>query len=104
MRRERLTARRNYYWTLELGQQLQASKGKGKSCATEHTGGTRSKGAMKGKREDKQVIPKPWEALSRDEWWWLQELRSGKLYERMLDAESKCHRVQAKDFVVSDDD
>ena len=103
-RDEKVNARRNYFWAVELEQQLQASKGKGKSGATEHTGGTGSKGAMKGKREDKQVIPKPWEGLSFDERWWLQELWSDKLSDRMLDAESKCHRVQAKDFVVSDDD
>ena len=59
---------------------------------------------MKGKRGDKQVIPKAWEVLSRDERWWLQELWSGKLRKRMQRAEGKCHRVQANDFVVNDDD
>ena len=103
-RDERVNARRNYYWAVELEQQLQASKGKGKSGATEHTGGTRSKGAMKGKREYKQVIPKPWEGLSCDERWWLQELWSDRLFNAMRRAEGKCPRVQANDFVVNDYD
>jgi hypothetical protein len=88
-RDERGKARRNYYRARELDQQLRASKGKG---------------ATKGKRRDKQVIPKPWKALSCDERWWLQELRSGRLREKMQRAEGKCHRVQANDFVMNDDD
>ena len=39
-----------------------------------------------------------------NERWWLQELWSGRLRKEMQRAEGKCHRVQANDFVVNDDD
>ena len=47
MREDRSKSRRNYNQTVELGQQLQASKGKGKSGAAEHTGGTGSSSEAK---------------------------------------------------------
>ena len=97
MREDRSKSRRNFYQTVKLGQQLQASRGKGKSCAAEHTGGTGSSS------EDKQVIPKAWDVMSTDERWWLKELWSGNLEAWMRHAERKCHRVQAKDLVVNDD-
>ena len=59
---------------------------------------------MKGKRGYKEVIPKPWADLSRDERWWLEELLSGRLETARRRAEGKCHKVRAKDFVVNDDD
>jgi hypothetical protein len=42
--------------------------------------------------------------MNDNEWWWLRELRSGRLRKEMQRAEGKCHRVQANDFVVNDDD
>jgi hypothetical protein len=42
--------------------------------------------------------------MNDNEWWWLRELRSGRLRKKMQRAEGKCHRVQANDFVVNDDD
>jgi len=86
-----------------LDQQLKLPRKKEKSGATEHTGGTGSKGAVKAKREDKQVIPKPWAVLSDTERWWLRQLWSGNLFAEIRRAESKCHRVQAPDFAVNDD-
>ena len=90
-RDERNKARRDYYWTLDLEKQLNAFKGKGG-------------GASKGKGGGKQVRPKPWESMTWDERMWLQELWAGRLETAKLTAESKCHRVQARDFVVNDDD
>ena len=42
--------------------------------------------------------------MNDKEWWWLRELRSGRLRKEMQRAAGKCHRVQAKDFVVNDDE
>ena len=98
VRQERLKARQNYYWALGLDSQLRASKGKGKSGAAEHTGGTGSS------REDKHVIPKAWAVMSGNERWWMKELWSGNLSSQMRHAERKCYRVLAKTFIVNDDD
>ena len=79
-RAARRKARSDYYQTVDLLNQLKASKGKGKG--------------KKGKRS--------WDQMSDPERWWLQQLWSGSL-RRVLDAaEAKCHRVQAGPFRILD--
>ena len=79
-RAARRKARSDYYQTVDLLNQLKASKGKGK-----------------GKRGKKS-----WAQMSDTERWWLQQLWSGSL-RRVLDAaEAKCHRVQAGPFRILD--
>ena len=77
-REARRKARWEYYQTVELYNQLKASKGRGKS--------------KRGK--------KPWDRMSLDEKWWLEELWSGRLRKVLDEAEGKCHRVQAGDFRI----
>ena len=84
-RDERQTARRNYYMTVQLAIRLQPSNGKGK-------------GKSKGKGTNDSVQPKAWDHMSRSDHWWLYEYWSGRLRERMDEAEAKCHKVQAPRF------
>ena len=70
----------DYYQTVDLFNQLKASKGKGK-----------------GKRGKKS-----WAQMSLNERWWLQELWSGSLRRVLDEAEGKCHRVQAGHFRIFD--
>ena len=42
--------------------------------------------------------------MTRDEQRWLHELWSGSLLAQMRRAESKCYKVQAKEFVVDEED
>ena len=105
MRDERDKARQNFHWALDLQRQLQAFKGKGKSGAIEHTRGTGSKAAVKGKRKGKQVIPKSWADMKGSDKWYLQQLWDGILADEKESTESMCRSSpQAKDFAVSDDD
>ena len=46
---------------------------------------------------------KPLWQLSRNEWWWLNELWSGALVAELRRAEGKCFKVQAKNFVLDED-
>ncbi len=62
-RAARATARANYYLTVDLYNQLKASKGQGKGRVT-----CQGKGTVK---------PKSWAQMSRDERWWLQEFWEG---------------------------
>ena len=75
-----------------------------KNDATKHTTGTKAKGGRKGKRKDKLVVAKLAQQMSRTEWWWLEQLWKGDLGAEMKRAEAKCHGLQAKDFVVNNDD
>ena len=86
----------------EFNRQLQASKGEGKSGAAEHTDGTGA--GKKGQTKGKSVTPKPWSKMSRNDRWYLQALWSGSLGAEMRRAEGKCSKVQAKDFVVGEED
>ena len=79
-RAARRKARSDYYQTVDLLNQLKASKGKGKG-----EGGKKS-----------------WDQMSRTERWWLQELWSGSLRRVLDEAEAKCHRVQAGHFRIFD--
>ena len=79
-RAERATARRNYYLTVDLNNQLKASKGQGK-----------------GREKSKS-----WAEMSWNEKWWLQDLWEGRLRWALDEAEGKCHRVQALRFTVHD--
>ena len=47
--------------------------------------------------------PKSWEDMTSVERWWLYELWRGNLKRDKEDAEARCHRVQAADFVIYDD-
>ena len=89
-RTERNEARKNYYWTTDLEQQLNAYKGKGqgknKRAASEHT-----------------VQPKAWREMSREEKLWLKALWDGTLLQEKQAAESKCRRVQAEPFYMHED-
>ena len=89
---ERQRARRNYYWTMELNRQLEASK----PISLEASRKRRKKG--------ESVTPKSWSQMTRDERWWLNELWSGSLLTQLRRAEGKCYKVQAKDFVVDEED
>ena len=91
-RRERHYARENYYWAVELNRQLQASKGEGKS------------GAAKGEKKGKSVRPKPLSEMSYNDRWYLEKLWSGSLLNEMRRAEGKCSKLQAKDFVVDEEE
>ena len=95
LRQEKNDARSDYYWSVHLNKQLQASKGKGGGKGKEHR-----KDGTKGKK----TTPKSFHQMSRDEWWWLEELSSGRLLQRKQDAEAKCGKVQAPDFVMKSDD
>ena len=79
-RAARRKARSDYYQTVDLLNQLKASKGKGKG-----KGGKKS-----------------WDQMSWSERWWLQELWSGSLRRVLDEAEAKCHRVQAGPFRIFD--
>ena len=57
-----------------------------------------------GHKKSTSVTPKPWSDMSRNDRWYLNALWSGALYAEMRHAESKCSKVQAKPFVVSEDD
>ena len=89
---ERQRARRNYYWTMELNRQLEASR----PISLEPS--------RKRRKTDESVTPKSWSELTRDEQRWLHELWSGSLLAQMRRAESKCYKVQAKEFVVDEED
>ena len=90
-REDRKRARSDYYWTIDLHNQIKASKGKGKRGALEHAKG-----------KGKSLPPKPYKQMTYDEKWWLEELWSGRLREELDRAEALCSRVQAKDFNVFD--
>ena len=77
---------------MELNRQLQAFKGEGKS------------GAAKGEKKGKSVRPKPWSEMSYNDRWYLEKLWSGSLLTEMRRAEGKCSKVQAKDFVVDEEE
>ena len=70
----------DYYQTVDVFNQLKASKGKGK-----------------GKRGKKS-----WAQMSLNERWWLQELWSGSLLRALDEAEATCHPVQARNFRILD--
>ena len=78
----RARARRDYYWTLDLQNQLTASKGKGKG----------------------NVRPKSYDEMSACERWWLRELWERKLRRAMDEAEARCHRLQAPYFTIGERD
>ena len=78
-REERRDARCNYYRTVNLENQLHASKGKGKGKSSGHS-------------------VKAWADMSPSEQWWLRDLWNGRLLNAMKEAEAKCHRVQAPPF------
>ena len=82
-RQQKHEARANYYWTRELESRWKKEKKK-----AERTGNNDA----------------AWWKMSHSERWWLEELWSGSLEGEMRHAEAKCSRVQAKDFVVDDDD
>ena len=77
-REARRKARSTYYQAVDLYNQLKASKGRGRGRA--------------GK--------KPWDRMSQDEKWKLEELWNGRLRKILDEAEGKCHRVQAGDFRI----
>ena len=81
-RADRATARANYYLTVDLYNQLKASKGRGKG---------------KGKQRS-------WDQMSRHERWWLQQYWEGHLRRAMDEAEAECHRVQAGHFPYTSDE
>ena len=72
--------------------QLKAAKGKGKG---------KGKGKSKGKSK---VTPRYWNDMSWNEQLWLHELWSGRLRSALDEAESKCHRVQARPFSMGERD
>ena len=80
IRAARRTARSDYYQTVDLWNQLKASKGQGKG-----KGGKKS-----------------WDQMSSNERWWLQELWSASLRRALDEAEAKCHPVQARNFRILD--
>ena len=94
-RQERNDARSDYHWTVHLSKQLQASKGKG---------GGKGKKQRKDGTKGKKITPKSFHQMSQAERWWLDELWSGRLLQRKQDAEAKCAKVQAPDFVMESDD
>ena len=77
-RAARAKARADYYQTVDLNNQLKASKGKGK-CTEKK---------------------KSWSKLSWNERWWLKEYWRGRLRTALDEAEGRCHRVQAFPFRV----
>ena len=106
-RNARDNARRDYYQTLHLEAQLRASKGKGKGKskrqgkggAAEHSRG--EEGDAEHSR-GQAVTPKRWENLTYNEKWWLDELWSRKLLEKMRVAESRCDgKIEAARFSLS---
>ena len=81
-RTARAYARSNYYTTVQLLRRLR-------------TGGLEGKGAA-----DHLVHPKTWDELSREEHWWIDQYYNGNLLRAMLEAQSKCCKVQAPRFSV----
>ena len=91
-RAARRTARTNYYFAVDLNNQLKAGKGKGNA---------------KGKGKTTAVFqssPKLWNDMREDERWWLFEFWAGRLRTAVDEAEEKCHRVQARPFVSDMED
>ena len=82
-RRERQYRRDNYYWAVELNRQFEASGGKGKN-----------------RKSVRQKIAE----MPYNERWYLENLWSGRLLSEMRRAEGKCFKVQAKDFVVDEEE
>ena len=88
-------AHQDFYWTQKLVTRLEVSKGKG-----------RGKGKQNNKRgaPEHTVRPKYWDDMTRGEHWWVGEYYNGNLRRRMINAEAKCHRVQAPRFSIGNDD
>ena len=84
-REDRKRARSDYFWTIDLNNQIKASKGQGKG-------------------KGKSLPPKTYAQMTYDEKWWLQELWSGRLWCEKVRAEALCSKTQAKDFNVFDCD
>ena len=80
IRAARRTARPDYYQTVDLWNQLKASKGQGKG-----KGGKKS-----------------WDQMCPSERWWLHQLWEGTLRRKLDEAEAKCHRVQGGHFRILD--
>ena len=80
---------------MEVNRQLKAVEGHLEGGAAEH---------RKGHKKGESVTPKSWSELTRDEQRWLHELWSGSLLAELRRAEGKCYKVQAKDFVVDEED
>ena len=72
--------------TLDLQKQLRAAKGRG---------------TRKGKTK---ATPRVWNDKTGHEKWWLFELWAGRLRTAVDEAEAKCHRVQARPFVMGEQD
>ena len=95
-RRERAIARRDYFLTIDLAEQIAAAKGRGKDGASAHAPGNRN--------SRRRIQPRHFDQMSRNEQWWLQELWQGNLAHRMREAERKCRPVQAPEFRLDEEE
>ena len=88
LRREKKVTHQNWARAVRLDQQLKAY----------------NKGWKEGWWNNERLEPRPWRDMSTNEQWWLQQLWDGKLEEAKRCAKGECPKVQAKPFVMSDDD